>query len=237
MNPEEKQTLIKEENIEIKLSIKRFSNDKLFIIFVVLFAILASMFLTKEMNTSFAKPVIYLYPTSKEQVKVELDFKGNIIADYPSYDKAQKGWIVTASPDGTIIGSDNKVYSYLFWEGDSNINPNYDLTTGFIVRGEDTKDFLQNILPKFGLTPKEYNEFIVYWYPLMKNNSHNLIHFAGNEYTNIAPLTITPAPDSLLRVFMVFKPLDKVVDIKPQEIKPFIRKGFTVVEWGGTELK
>jgi len=96
--------------------------------------------------------------------------------------------------------------------------------------------FLQETLSRLGLTPKEYNEFIVYWYPKMKDNTYNLIHFAEKEYTNIAPLTIIPKPDSLLRVFMVFKPLDKAVEVKPQEIKPFVRNGFTVVEWGGTEL-
>lgn len=182
------------------------------------------------------KPVIYLYPTQTENVKVELDYKGTLVADYPAYDYKEKGWNVTASPDGKIINKDGKEYSYLFWEGKPTQKINYDLSTGFIVKGEDTIDFLQSTLSKIGLTPKEYNEFIVYWYPKMKDNKYNLIHFAGSEYTNNAPLSITPKPDSMLRVFMVFKPLEKVVSIKEQEIKSFNRKGFTVVEWGGTEL-
>ncbi|MEI6581137.1 MAG: hypothetical protein WCO07_03135 [bacterium] len=182
------------------------------------------------------KPVIYLYPITTEKIQVQLDYKGTLIADYPPYDMAQKGWTVTAFPDGKIIGSDGREYSYLFWEGEPKFNPDYDLTTGFVVKGQDTVKFLQETLSRLGLTPKEYNEFIVYWYPKMKDNTYNLIHFAEKEYTNIAPLTIIPKPDSLLRVFMVFKPLDKAVEVKPQEIKPFVRNGFTVVEWGGTEL-
>jgi hypothetical protein len=35
---------------------------------------------------------------------------------------------------------------------------------------------------------------------------------------------------------MIFKPLSKPVKIAEQELKPFIRKGFTVVEWGGTKV-
>ncbi|MEI7690748.1 MAG: hypothetical protein WCI63_03935 [bacterium] len=70
----------------------------------------------------------------------------------------------------------------------------------------------------------------------MENNKYNLIHFAEEEYTDSAKLTVTPSPDSILRVFMVFKPLDSYQDITPQKIKPFERKGFTVVEWGGTKL-
>jgi hypothetical protein len=183
-----------------------------------------------------AKPVIYLYPTSTEKVKVQLDYKGIITADYPPYNFEQKGWTVTATPDGKIIGEDGKEYSYLFWEGQSLTPVNYDLSTGFIVRGEDTREFLQTTLAKMGLTPKEYNEFIVYWYPKMKDNKYNLIHFAESEYTDTALLTITPKPDSMLRVFMVFKPLDNTINIKPQEIESFVRNGFTVVEWGGDEI-
>ena len=184
----------------------------------------------------YDKPVIYLYPTREEKVKVRLEYDGDIIADYPPYDSLQKGWRVTAYPDGKIIGADGKEYSYLFWEGKPSNNVDYDLSTGFVVRGEDTKEFLQNTLSKIGLTPKEYNEFIVYWYPRMKDNKYNLVHFAGKEYTDTAKLTITPEPDSMLRVFMVFKPLNKLIDIKSQKIEPFTRLGFSVVEWGGTEL-
>ena len=35
----------------------------------------------------------------------------------------------------------------------------------------------------------------------------------------------------------IFKPLNKSIKIEEQKLKPFLRKGFTVVEWGGTELK
>ncbi|HAE36752.1 TPA: hypothetical protein DCX66_03710 [Candidatus Nomurabacteria bacterium] len=183
------------------------------------------------------KPVIYLYPTQTKNVKVELDYKGKLIADYPAYDYSQKGWAVTAYPDGKIINGDGKEYSYLFWEGESSTPINYDLSTGFVVKGEDTVSFLQETLSKIGLTPKEYNEFIVYWYPKMKDNKYNLIHFADKQYTDTAPLTITPGPDSMLRVFMVFKQLNRGIEVKPQEIKSFNRTGFSVIEWGGTELK
>jgi len=71
----------------------------------------------------------------------------------------------------------------------------------------------------------------------MQDNRYSLIHFAGKEYTDTAPLNITPKPDSMLRVFMEYKPLDEKIAIPPQKITPFERKGFAVVEWGGTEIK
>lgn len=184
------------------------------------------------------KPNIYLYPTKEQNIKVQLDYKGEIIADYPSYNQETKGWEVIAFPDGKIINkADNKEYSYLFWEGKPNKPVQYDMSKGFIIKGEDTRSFLQNTLAEIGLTPVEYNEFIVYWYPKMKDNAYNLIHFSDEEYTSTASLKITPTPDAILRVFMVYKPLDHKIEVNEQKIKPFKRKGFTVVEWGGTFLE
>jgi hypothetical protein len=47
---------------------------------------------------------------------------------------------------------------------------------------------------------------------------------------------ITPKPDSELRVFMVYKPLKKKIDLPEQKLQPFERRGFTVVEWGGSKV-
>lgn len=135
-----------------------------------------------------------------------------------------------------INQADRLPYSYIFWEGVSNVDfSKFD--KGFIIKDSETKSFLQNTLKQIGLTPKEYNEMIVYWLPKMENNKYNLIHFAGDKYTNSTKLSISPTPDSILRVFMVFKATDKYESIKPQKINSFEREGFTVVEWGGTEVK
>ncbi len=185
------------------------------------------------------KPVIYLYPTITTDINIKLNYEWKIIADYPKYNNKTKWWKVKAYPDGTLINyDDNLKYSYLFREGDKFPNkPNWDLSEWFVVKWKNTREFLQKTLSKIWLTPKEYNEFIVYWYPLMVNNKYNLIHFAGQEFTKTAPLTITPKPDSMLRVFMVYKALDKKINIKKQNIKPFQRNWFSVIEWWGTMIK
>lgn len=183
-------------------------------------------------SEAVAKPVIYLYPEEETEVSVALDFDGQLTCTYPDY---RDGWRVLARPDGTLTDlADGLEYSYLFWEGLSDTQ--YDLSRGFVVAGKDTADFLRDALSTLGLTAREYNEFIVYWLPRMQDNPYNLITFQGGAYTDSAPLAISPAPDSLLRVFMVWKPLDAPVDIPPQELTGFEREGFTVVEWGGTEL-
>ena len=112
-----------------------------------------------------------------------------------------------------------------------------DFSEGFVVKGEDTAAFLQKTLSDMGLTPKEYNDLIVYWLPFMQENAYNLISFQQENYTEQAKLDIQPAPDSVLRVFMAFHSLEKPIEVKSQEFQPFERNGFTVVEWGGTEVK
>ena len=178
------------------------------------------------------KPVIYLYPTEDTLVSLKLDLNGKLTAAYPAYNN---GWTVHASPDGTLTDLiTGRTYYCLYWEGISNAE--YDLSKGFVVPGADTAAFLEDTLAKLGLTEREANEFIIYWLPYMEGNAYNLITFQTDAYTDNAPLTVTPAPDSMLRVFMAWKPLDKPVDIAPQELPTFERHGFAVIEWGGTEL-
>jgi hypothetical protein len=180
-----------------------------------------------------AKPVIYLYPKQKTDISVNLDYKGEITCLYPKYDK-ENTWNVTAYPDGKIINkSDNREYSYLYWEGTS--DKKFDLSKGFVVKGEDTAEFLQEKLEYLGLNARESDDFITYWLPRMNQNKYNLISFQKEEYTDLAKLNISPSPDSILRVFMVFKPLDNPVEVQKQELETFNRKGFAAVEWGGAE--
>ena len=178
------------------------------------------------------KPVIYLYPEVEMEVSVKLDYKGELMFTYPKYND---GWTVTARPDGTLIDADGNEYSYLFWDGVCDVE--YDLSKGYVIKGEDTADFLRDTLARMGLTPREYNEFIVYWLPQMEGNPYNLITFQTDAYTDNAVLDIAPTPDSMLRVFMVFKALDKPIEIEEPEIVLFERRGFCVVEWGGSEIK
>ena len=178
-----------------------------------------------------AKPVIYLYPEETTQVEVALDYDGQLAHTYPSYGD---GWQVTAQPDGTLTDETGREYYCLFWEGESRWE--YDFSRGFCVAGLDTAAFLEDALARLGLTDQEAQEFIIYWLPKMEGNRYNLIAFQGEAYTGHARLSIAPEPDTLLRVFMAWKPAEEPVDLPAQELAAQERTGFTVVEWGGVEL-
>ena len=179
------------------------------------------------------KPVIYLYPETELEVTVSLDYDGELTCVYPTLDE-DGAWTVTAAPDGTLTDGSGQTYNYLYWEGTSDIA--YDFSEGFCVPGADTAAFLEDALAQLGLTRREANEFIVYWLPRMEPNPYNLISFQGTAFTDHAVLTITPEPDTLLRVFMAWQPLDAPVEIPAQELSAPERTGFTVVEWGGAEV-
>ncbi len=50
-------------------------------------------------------------------------------------------------------------------------------------------------------------------------------------------LNVNPEPDSILRIFMVYKALDEFVEVRKPVLDTFERNGFTVIEWCGTELR
>lgn len=174
------------------------------------------------------KPVIYLYPEQTQAVTVGLEYFGRLTCTYPKY---EDGWSVTASPDGTLVDQEGQVYNYLYWEGES--FDRYDMSRGFCVRGVDTAAFLEEALEQLGLTRREANEFMVYWLPQMEGNAYNVICFQGDAYTDMAKLTVEPAPDTVIRVFMAWRPSQVFVDIPAQALTAPERTGFTVVEWGG----
>jgi hypothetical protein len=179
------------------------------------------------------KPVIYLYPERDQAINVKLLYDGTLVHAYPEY--PPDGWQVNAKPSGELVNvQTGRTHHCLFWEG-SDLHA-YRLDEGFVVAGKDTTAFLESTLAALGLSEREANEFIIYWLPRMEMNAFNAIYFPSEEYSRHARLEITPAPDTLIRVFMVFKPIAKPVDIRPPALKPVVRRGFTVVEWGGTEL-
>ena len=186
----------------------------------------------REEMVAEEKPVIYLYPETETRVTVKLDLSGELTCTYPAYDG---GWVVTAAPDGTLTDEHGRTYNYLYWEGEG--TEAYDFSKGFCVAGSDTAAFLEDALDRLGLTRREANEFLVYWLPRMQDNPYNLIAFQQEAYTESAKLTVSPRPDSVLRVFMAWKPLARPVDVPAQTLPGFERRGFTLVEWGGAEVR
>jgi hypothetical protein len=180
------------------------------------------------------KPVLYLYPEDSLEVNVTLALTDHKISHaYPAYGD---GWNVVAAPNGDIIDlANNRKYYCLFWETEGRKIAD-DLTNGYVISGSEVRAFLEEKLEFLGLNYREANEFLIYWLPKLEVNAYNAIYFAYDEYEAISELNISPAPETLIRIMMLYEPLNAPIDLKPQDLeKAPERKGFTAVEWGGME--
>jgi hypothetical protein len=192
------------------------------------------------------KPVIYFYPDVTTDVSVRLKVQGQIGFTYPAvnayvtFNSKETGWDFTADTNGTIhIGE--KEYEYLFWDAKvPQAQFSNTVGSGFFVKRDSLVPFFERNLTEMGLNAREQQDFITYWCPLMQKNETSFIHFMfTEEYDSIATINITPKPDHLFRVFMVWRDADAMNIgglIVPQEIPAVTREGFTVIEWGGGEI-
>lgn len=179
------------------------------------------------------KPVIYVYPDKTRQVNIQLNVNGQLGFTYPAYNS---GWNFTADPDGTIH-MNGKQYDYLFWDGETNMTlSDAEQTTGFVIERDSLTGFFEEKLTAMGLNAREQEDFITYWCPRMQEKEKYFIHFMfTEEYDEVAALKVTPKPDHIFRVFMLWKDGTNMVEtrVTPQAIQPLTRDGFTVIEWGG----
>ncbi|HUT22405.1 MAG TPA: hypothetical protein VMX18_03305 [Candidatus Bipolaricaulota bacterium] len=176
------------------------------------------------------KPVIYLYPEKQMDVSVKVDPNGGFSITEPDYNG---GWQVNATPEGKLFNyADKTYYPYLFWEGKGMFyqRPNQ----GFVVAKNDVEKFLWEKLALLGLNENESDEFIEFWLPRMQDKNYYFVTFVPqSQFDKLAPLTVSPRPDTVIRVFMDYEGLDYPVKVEAQKIVTPERRGFTVVEWGG----
>jgi hypothetical protein len=182
------------------------------------------------------KPVIYVYPDVNTDITLNVIPTGEMRFTYPVLPTV--GWKFTAHPDGKLLFGDQS-FRYLFWES-SQAKPSVNTHNGSLIAQKNVLAFLEEKLTLIGLTSEEKADFITYWAPQMMQNSNYFIQFQFNEDCNqYAELDISPKPDRVNRVYMVFKGMDVITDnliFIPQKITPFDRNGYTVLEWGGMEL-
>lgn len=181
------------------------------------------------------KPIIYLYPTKDIELSVKLGYEDKITCSYPRY---TMGWNVFAKTSGNLIDlNTNRALYALYYESTAVCNFKI-RKDGFIVRGSDIIEFLEEKLAILGLTEREMEEFIVYWLPELQKNEYNYIRFATKEEINQnMPLEFSIQPDTLIRVLMTYKKIDKPIDVEEQQLETPERTGFVAVEWGGTEIE
>ena len=175
------------------------------------------------------KPNIYLYPTEKSQLNVNLSFPlgGKIVTSIPNYDS---GWKIVVDPSGLI----NDKFQFLFYESDQ---PDiWQLDKGWIIKKTDLNTFFSNNMSKYGFQGREITDFLDYWIPRLTNSEYYEIYpQETNVVQTVIKLDISKTPDSILRLFYVIKGTNNDLNTNitlPAEPVQFIRAGFCVTEWG-----
>ncbi len=183
-----------------------------------------------SMCGGIAKPVLYLYPKKKTEVTVSFEHPEYLETTYPKF---TGNWKVVAENNGDLLDKKGNYYYALYWD-EAKVH-SVDFSRGYYVEANDAIDFLEQKLDYIGLSKKERNEFIMYWLPVLEKNRKSLVYFElTEERESYNKLYISPKPDSLLRLTIHIKKIDKKFKIRKQNLTKFQRKGFVAVEWGGT---
>ncbi len=175
------------------------------------------------------KPVIYLYPPKTQSVSVKLPSFIQVTVSEPVY--PTEGWNVVAEPSGNLTLKDGSSVGSLFWEG---LGVNYTVpTTGFVVKNGQVESFMKQTLPRYGLNSQEMNDFMEFWVPRMTGAPYYRISFLTTDWSKQVPLSVTPAPQTNIRLFMDWQRLAGPMQLTEPTITAPTRDGFTLVEWGG----
>ncbi len=204
------------------------------------------------------KPVIYLYTTKPTEVSVKFTSPMRLDIDIPTYNN---GWKVFANPDGMLkdlqpeytncslindkrIGSEYAMeacqrnqYPYLYWAGRSSEKPYPDIDGGWVVKKEGLSSFMNSKLDEVRFNKQEKEDMLSYWLPEMLNKNvpyYKISFLQTREMDHLVPMSVLPRPDTVFRLFLDYVPLaEPITDLKPQYLGKLVRKGFTLVEWGG----
>ncbi|KIK33074.1 hypothetical protein CY34DRAFT_18617 [Suillus luteus UH-Slu-Lm8-n1] len=230
------------------------------------------------------KPIIYLYSPSDIDVSVKLSLipEWSLSVIYPVVTIEDHGqrleWNVRTHQDGSLTEHNSGLdVSYLFWEAETNLEafplsltskPLPEDTFNPISSSLDDMDsvvipvgkvaiYLDKSLKALGLHTEARTSFVTYWLPSFLKHEYIALRFIPQAaYERAASLSISPKPDVVTRVSMLFKGIPKehlanwtnaqmqaerdvgwwvdVVGVDP------VRAGdvtlFRVLEWGGTEV-
>ncbi|MNU80957.1 hypothetical protein D3C71_706050 [compost metagenome] len=181
------------------------------------------------------KPVIYFQSPVQLDFNLKLNPAGDLSFTYPKYENQWKG---TVYPTGEIEINQQK-YPYLFWDSRQQFQLKKH-TNGYHIHKNDVVAFLEKHLSDLGFSFSEKADFITYWGPKMTQYESLFVQFYQQESCNqFATLHCNPQPEQINRFYIAFSEWNDSFEpyLNPIEQTPFIRTGFTILEWGGFEIK
>ncbi|KAG1888813.1 hypothetical protein F4604DRAFT_1950600 [Suillus subluteus] len=170
-------------------------------------------------------------------------------------------WNVHTHQDGSLTERNSGLdVSYLFWEAETNVqafprspaskpqpvdtfNPissSLNDMDSIVIPVDKVTVYLDKLLKVLGLHTEARTSFITYWLPSILKHEYIALRFVPQAaYESAASLHISPQPDVVTRIFMLFKEKDVAWWVDVVGVDP-ARAGdatlFRVLEWGGMEV-
>ncbi|KAK0471013.1 hypothetical protein IW261DRAFT_1671852 [Armillaria novae-zelandiae] len=190
-------------------------------------------------------------------------------------------WDVDTHDDHSLTTPTGTRASYLFWEAEPKrgvlsapspppsprnttvvpfdpMYPQVNNENSVVLLSSQAAEYLDRALSALCLHVEARTSFITYWLPEILKHDYVALHFLPQTaYSHAAPLEVSPKPDIVTRVFMLFSPVgrDELVEWEGALTRAFesvdMWKGvvgvdgggggmgdevFRVVEWGGMEV-
>ncbi len=194
---------------------------------------------SKEYEIMVDKPVIYAYSENAIDFIINLKAKGYLTFTYPQL-PSDHSWKMKTSQNGNLIDKNGNEFPYLFWEAKqsmSDLSQNL-ASSNEIIQGKDLVAYFEKELTNLGFNSREKTDFITYWCPkFISSKNVQVQFFIDDNCSVIGDLEISPKPDNLRRVYVLFQENPKVATdfvAKPLKVNSVKRDGFTVLEWGGS---
>ncbi|KAG1742153.1 hypothetical protein EDB19DRAFT_1907619 [Suillus lakei] len=230
------------------------------------------------------KPVIYIYSPSDIDVSVKLSLtpEWSLSVIYPVVTTKDHGqhleWNVRTHQDGSLTENNTGLdVAYLFWEAETNPHAfprspaskpqpvdtfiptasSLGDTDSVVIPVDKVASYLDKSLKALGLHTEARTSFITYWLPYILKHEYIALRFVPQSaYERAASLNISPQPDVVTRVFMLFRGISEehlenwsnaqmqaekdvtwwvdVVGVDPARAGDVAL--FRVLEWGGMEV-
>ena len=183
-------------------------------------------------------PAIWLYPPKPTRVSVELGFlgRGLMTLSVPAYNN---GWIVEADaskPLPIVRGVyDGGAHTYLDYDGFR--DGDFQTRSGWVVEQKDLLQWQRSKLRELAFHENEIDDVnYAYGRLLLMRNYPERFFLVYPQVQAIVDasvsLKITPAPESVYRLWLYFIPTNDPPVIAEPKLSPVSRVGFTAVELG-----
>ncbi|KAI0088381.1 hypothetical protein BDY19DRAFT_994282 [Irpex rosettiformis] len=193
-------------------------------------------------------------------------------------------WVVSTLPDGTLVDKKSGLrVSYLFWEAETHpaglltpapsrsaspecqeldlFDPSRPMITpndAVLLSIDNVAAYLDGALKALTLHTEARTSFITYWLPSLLKHKYVALKFLSHKsYESAAPMTVSPIPDVVTRVFMLFRGIEEnnLVDWEDAHARATADVSFwtevvgvsvdkasdvglyRVLEWGGMEIR